>query len=167
LILDARNKHILLVNARATELTAYTRVELAGMDFERLSASPAGKATLEVIPGDADPLPLALVKRNKSQVGIMASFQRLSTQSRWILAALEPVEQVQQRKMESTRRGEILNSMKVISAAFHQTDLSSAAENMLEAVRQMTKAETAGIYLPELTGESQEIVMQRLTASGK
>ena len=166
LILDAKSKRVLLANARATELTAYTRAELSGMDFERLSVNPAPKATLDKLEADADPLPLVLVKRNKSQVGIVASFQRLSSQGRWILAALEPAEQVQRRKMEGIRRGEILGSMKVISAAFHQTDLSSAAGNMLEAARQMTKAETASIYLQELASASQEIQMQRLGVSG-
>jgi PAS domain S-box-containing protein len=166
LILESKSKRVLLANARATELTSYTRVELVGMDFERLSANPAGKTAFEKISGEPDSAPLALVKRNKSQVAIMASFQRLSTQSRWILAALEPVEQVQQRKMEGTRRGEIVNSMRVITTAFHQIDLRIAAENMLEAAMQMTKADSASIYLPDLASTSQEISMQRLTASG-
>jgi two-component system, NtrC family, sensor histidine kinase AtoS len=166
LILDAKSKRVLLANAKATELTAYTRAELAGMDFERLSANPAGKPALENISAEPDPLPLALLKRNKSQVGIVASFQRLSSQSRWILAALEPAEQVQRRKMEGARRGEIMDSMKMISTAFHQTDLSTAAGNLLEAARQMTKAGSAAIYLQEFDSASQEILMRRLIVSG-
>ena len=157
---------MLLANAKATELTAYTRAELAGMDFERLSANPAEKVALRQVSGEPDPLPLTLVKRNKSQVEIVTRFQRLSSQGRWILAALEPAEQVQRRKMEGTRRGEILDSMKVISSAFHQTNMSSAAGDMLEAARQMTKADTAAIYLQELASASQEIQMQRLIVSG-
>jgi two-component system sensor histidine kinase AtoS len=166
LILDAKSRRVLLANAMATELTAYTRAELAGMDLERLFVNPGGKTPFKQISGEPDPLPLTLVKRNKSQVEIIASFQKLSSQGRWILAALEPAEQIQRRKMEGARRGEILGSMKVISNAFHQTDLISATEYMLDAARQMTKAETAGIYLQEIASPSQEIKMQRQTVSG-
>jgi two-component system sensor histidine kinase AtoS len=166
LLLDARSRRVLLANARATELTAYTRAELAGMDFERLSANPLGQAALQKSSTEPDTLPLALLKRNKSQVGIVASFQRLSSQSRWILAALEPAEQVQRRIMEGTRRGVIIDSMKMISAAFHHTHLNDAARDMLEAARQMTKAETAAIYLQELAAAGQEILMPRLIVSG-
>jgi two-component system, NtrC family, sensor histidine kinase AtoS len=166
LILDVKSKRLLLANAKATELTAYTRAELAGMDIDRLSTNPIGRFLVEKLSGDMEPLPLTLTKRNKSQVEIMASFQRLSTQGRWILASLEPAEQVQRRILEGNRRGEILMSMKIISSAFHQTDLSSAADNMLEAARHMTKAETAGIYLQELASASQDIQMQRLIFSG-
>lgn len=46
-ILDAKSKRLLLANAKATELTAYTRAELAGMDFERLFSNPAGRFSVE------------------------------------------------------------------------------------------------------------------------
>ncbi len=166
LLLDARSKRVVLANARATELTAYTRAELAGMDFERLSANPTSQAALQKSTTEADTLPLALLKRNKSQVEIVASFQKLSSQSRWILASLEPAEQVQRRMMESTRRGEVIDSMKMISAAIHQPHLNSAAQDMVEAARQMTKADTAALYLQELAGTGQEILMPRLIVSG-
>jgi two-component system sensor histidine kinase AtoS len=106
------------------------------------------------------------LKRNNSQVGIVASFQKLSSHSRWILAALEPAEQVQRRILEGARRGEIIDSMKMISAAFHHAHLGDAAHDMLEAARQMTKAETAAIYLQELASAGQEILMPRLIVSG-
>jgi PAS domain S-box-containing protein len=164
-LVDGKNKRILLANFKATELTAYTRSELGGMDFTQLFSGLEREALWDK-ENDGAPFQLTLTQRNKSRVDVHVFLHNLATQGHWILFTLEPSWLVTKREAQQRRRTGLLESMKVISHSLHQIELNDALETMLRAEQELSGATILGIYLQNLIPGKQDVEMVRLAYIG-
>ncbi len=160
LVLDARSKRILLANSRAMEVTAFTRAELGGMEFAHLFTGVTNGIAWETTAGETAPVQLTLVKRSKVTLEVMVYLQRLTAQSRWVSAILEPAEMVLQRLSAEKQRAEAREGMRSIANALRQSNLEAALEQTLHAARQLIQADATAIYLQVMSSGDQEIRME-------
>ena len=100
LLLDRRSKRVVLANVNATELTTFTRAELAGMQCETLFADGGSCFFEGVEAGGPLAEPLTLIKRNQSTIEVQVTATNLSSQGKWLLLTLEPSNLIQQRHAE-------------------------------------------------------------------
>lgn len=147
-IVDVQSQRILFANGKATELTAFTRVELTQMTAKGLFPT-LDKHTF-----------LALVKRNEVTLtiinrrsGVVAEVQLspsiLGQQEKWVLLALEPVESLEQRDSEQRRQECILDAYYALAQSFHQTGLQEALDTALQAGSLLTNASLMAVYQAE------------------
>ena len=90
LLVDRRSKRVVLANVKATELTAFTRAELAEMQCKTLFADGGSSFFEGVETGGPSAEPLTLIKRNKSTIEVQVTGTNLSPQGKWLLLILEP-----------------------------------------------------------------------------
>lgn len=166
LLVEARNRRILLANARATELTAFTRAELSEMAFAALIEKLDEHAFWETPTGEPFPSPLTLRKRNKARVEVQATRLDLTPQGKWSVITLEEMHVVQQREAVQHRRAEMIATMRTISQALGQSDLDTALRLMLQAGAEITYAEVLGVYLQNLALEGQDFEIVRYAQFG-
>jgi PAS domain S-box-containing protein len=166
LVVDQKSKRILLSNAKASELTAYTRNELVGMEFATIFTGLQPSEIWDYIAIDTPSLPLMLSKRNRSELEVQVSQVNLSSQNKWVVITLEPVLHLQQREAERKRREDTLQSMKTINHALHQTDLNIALELMLQAAQQLSGAHVSSIYLQDVASGKEDIQVVQTISSG-
>ena len=166
LIVDHKNKRILLSNAKASEITTYTRSELAGMEFAKLFTGAEYTDLWDLISTEALSPTLLLSRRNKSTLEVQVSLKNLLSQNKWMVITLEPVIHLQQREAERKRREETMQSMKTINHALHQTNLNSALELMLNATQQMSGAQVLSIYLQDVATGKDEIQIVQTVSVG-
>jgi two-component system sensor histidine kinase AtoS len=157
LLVEARNRRILLANALATELSAYTRAELSGMAFTGLIDNLDEAVFWEMPAGQPTPSTLTLRQRNGAKVEVQATRLDLSPRGKWAIIALEKMRVVEQRQAQQRRRAEMMLSMQTISQALMQPDLGHAIHLMLQAGSEITGAEIMGVYLQDLTAEGQNV----------
>jgi len=145
LLVESRQKRILLANAKATELTTYTRDELSRMKFPMLFVNMDDRGYWRRQPNEV-PWILTLVKRNKSQVEVQVSHNEIQSLADWMLVSLEPVSQIAQREVEQRRQEELWNCLHTLSVASQQDDLDSALSMILQASTVLTGASVLAIY---------------------
>lgn len=152
LLVDNQSQSIALANAKAAELTAYTRAELAGMRLALLFASPDDAASWEHPDDSSAPLGLTLVRRNRNRLAVQAKRVDFNNGGRWSLLTLEPEEEVRRLETKKQRRKKMIASMESLSQAFSQPVLEDALEHMLHAVKEITGASVVSVYLQQLQG---------------
>lgn len=166
LLIDLNNGNILLGNSRATELTAFTKVELSNMEFSsllsELDQTPASH--LDLYPDETRSL--SLIKRSKQTIEVRALRQDLSRKARWCLVTLETVTDLNKREVERQRRADLLESMQIISQAVKQMDLHSSLDLFLSASHKMTGAESLCIYLHDLEIDGRDFQLSRTACQG-
>ncbi len=166
LLVEARNRRILLANAPATELSAYTRAELSGMPFTGL-IEKLDEATFWGAPaGQPASSTLTLRKRNGARVEVQATRLDLSLRGKWWIIKLEEMRIVEQRQALQRRRAEMMLSMQTISQALMQPDMSLALRFMLQAGTEITGAEIMSVYLQDLAAADQNVELVRYAYLG-
>ncbi len=154
LLVDISQQRIFLANTRASELSAYTRNELANLPIHELFAGrilPAGWQD-----NYPDDLQLTLVRRNKSSLDVQVRFQEVPSTSRWLLVTLEPSFDVQKRQAVLQRQITLLEDFSTLSQASQMPDLSSALELILEKGQALSGAPIMAIY--QADGQSLELL---------
>jgi len=166
LLVERRTHRILVANTQASELTAFTHAEFAGMSLTSI-IERAGEPDLWATPsGQPFPAPLLIRKRNGTKVEVQASRHDLASQAKWSLVSFEEIQKILSRLARDQRRAEMLSSMETISQALSQPDLDSALKLALQAGKEITRADIVGIYLPNLGGGSQNIELVQTVCLG-
>ncbi|MGD9092910.1 MAG: ATP-binding protein [Anaerolineales bacterium] len=166
LLVDRRSKRIVLANAKATELTTFTRSEFADMQCSTLFADSGFNVLEDFETGELSSKPLNLVKRNKAPIKVLVTGTNLSPQSNWLLLTLEPSKLIQQRRAEQQRRNELFSSMQTMSEALHQRELDPALDLFLQAAQRMTAASNLIIYLQSVTDDGRDIEVRQIAHLG-
>lgn len=166
LLVDRHSKHIVLANVKATELTTFTRAELAEMQFDILFKG-GGSSFLESV-DLSEPFveTRTIIKRNKSTIEVQVTGTNLSTPGKWLLLTFEPTALINQRNVEQQRRSELLASMTTLSKALHQSELDQALELFLQAIQKMTAASVLIIYMQSLAEDEKDIEIRQLIRYG-
>jgi len=155
LLVERRTGRILLANTQASELTAFTRVEFAGMPLTNVIDGTGETDPWASPSGQPFPTPLRLKKRNGTKVEVQTTRIDLVPRSKWSLIAFEEIAKIQSRLAREQRRADMLVSMQTISQALSQPDLDSALKLVLQAGREITRSDIASVYLPQLGADGQ------------
>lgn len=163
-IVNNSNNHILLANTKATELTAYTRSELAEVDYRSL---------FQVIkldtPEDGDqseplknPSPVELLKRGGSKSVVQVSFIPLGENNRFTLITFELDEQLRMLREEEERYHSLWDHLNQLSRVVVSTDLEKSLPMLLQVGLELTGSSTICIYQMSGNGPS----LQRIISAG-
>ncbi len=166
LLVESRNRRILLANSQATELTAYTRGELSGMAFSKLIDQPNKHPFWESPSGQPFPTALTLLRRNGAKVSVQVTRHELAAQSKWAIIQLEESHVIEQRQSQQRRQSGMIQSMVTISQAIGLPDLSEAITMILEASHEITGCDNIGVYLQEMATKGQGFEMVRYAQHG-
>ncbi len=156
LLIDLRDRSIVLANTKASEFTAYTRAELAGLPLTSLF-NEVDKLTQ----GERDENTLTLRTRYQTMVETRVLRYKLGECSQWELILLEDHCLVQQRQAEHQRQVELLQSLGTIGLALSQDNLEQALEMILEAAQKISGAVILSVYLYDLETQRQAPQMVR------
>jgi two-component system, NtrC family, sensor histidine kinase AtoS len=147
LLVDLQLSRVLLANAQAAALTAFTRAELAALDLEALLPGvgqlPRQTGTLNADGG----LPASMRLRNGSELQVLVNLVRLDPLGTWALASLEPAADYQYREASRQRQVQRLADLKTLVQAAHKSDLGIAIQSALHAGSRLTGAQLLAIYL--------------------
>ena len=147
LLLDLRARRVLLANAAATALTAYTRAELTSRDLASLLPCFADGSLAPGSQGGAEPIQAALFARNGNNLDVLLTLFGLDKPGNWALATMEPLAVYQRIKAERQRQARRWEDLQGLAQAVQETDEAVAMETALEAGRRMTGTSLLAVYL--------------------
>ena len=144
LLVDLRENRIVLANSRATELTAFTRSELNGLDLTVLLPSFESKMVKIESTGKSWDLPL--IRHGGTKIDIQFSPTVLDSQKRLVAIYLLPVTLREQRRIERQRQSDRWQALNDHVSAFQQPELNQALNLGLNAASNFTGAPVLAIY---------------------
>lgn len=155
LLVNTRNKRIVLANSGAVELSAYTRAELQGMEFKLLFSGLGETSSWHKFMEEASDRELELVCRNKSRLVVQTKIAEFSPRSKWALVTLTPLSLIQQREAATHRVDQHLESLRILASAHQKPDLQSCLEQVIQAGLALTGATCLFIY--QADGENPDL----------
>ncbi|MFN2212342.1 MAG: ATP-binding protein [Anaerolineales bacterium] len=159
LLLDLEKKNIVLANAMATELTAFTRSELVKSDLDQLL--PFLQNHIQGIYFSSKPESYidTISTRQGGGIEVRVQIAALDQERTWGLLTCEPASLREQAAAEHKRRSNRLSDLQTLVASSQQKDSERALQLALEAGHQLTGADTLAIYLvnPEKPGLERRI----------
>jgi PAS domain S-box-containing protein len=144
-LIDARENRILLANSRTTELTAFTRVELNGLDLAILLPSIESETTWKTA-GIGQNWDLPLIRHNGTKIDLQVSPVFLDPQKRLAVVTLLPVAIREQRQVEQQRHVQHWQAIQDLIQAAQQPDISEALKKTLQAGCAFTGAPLLTLY---------------------
>jgi PAS domain S-box-containing protein len=163
LLLDISKKCILLGNARAAELTSYTRVELSGMPLHSLfSPTNEGSIPLFIKAHAGQECELELVKRSGGKISVKALPTHLNPNSNLHLLSLELTSQRQIRQFEQECQDKVWEVWPILSNAYLKADMDEVMALILEAGQELTGGTCMCIYQVD----SRQPILQRTAHLG-
>jgi PAS domain S-box-containing protein len=147
LLVDFQRQRIVMTNARATELTAFTRAELAQKSLNDLL--PA--LTSENLPKDLIGSPLSLFANLATHHGasleVFVNLSRLDQQGNWGWISIEPAAVHYQQQAETERQKQRQEDLLALALAFQESDASLAVQSALSVAQRLTGAPFLTVYL--------------------
>jgi two-component system, NtrC family, sensor histidine kinase AtoS len=152
LLVDWNDYRITLANALATELTAYMRSELVGMEITAILSSDDPDVSIkealqtsslyEVQPN------FHITMRSGAKVRVKVA-GLLDAYGKWILISLETEKQREQKNVEEQRALNLWQHLGNLSDALRKNDLKQALTSILETACLTLSADCAAIYQAE------------------
>ncbi|MBW8012699.1 MAG: PAS domain-containing protein [Chloroflexi bacterium] len=149
MLVDVKNHNIHLANTKATELTAFTRVELTKLGLESLfpDFSDSNSNGLLNIPRGS--WELTLVDRNGAEISTLVTFSSLGTDGQWGLVIIEPASQVQQKELERERQIHLWDTLLNLSAAPQKQSFAESIAHIIKTGQRLTGVDMIAIYTPD------------------
>ncbi len=145
ILVDTRENRVLLANTRTTELTAYTRVELNGLDLAVLIPTIINEIPWkEISSGQHRDLPLIRHSGMKTDVQVTPTF--LDSQKRLAVISLVPVLAREQHQAEQQRFQQRWQALQSLVESSHQPDIHLALKQVLQAGSSLTGASILALY---------------------
>ena len=147
-IVNNSNNRIYLANTKATELTAYTRSELAEVDYRSLFQVIKSDSSEEDEGGEENkvPSPLELLKRGGSKSIVQISYNPLGENNKFTLVTFELDEQFRLHKQEEERYRSLWDHLNQLSKAVLLTDLEKSLTSILKVGSDLIGASTMLLY---------------------
>ena len=163
-IVNNTNNHILLANTKATELTAFTRSELAEVDYRSLFQvikldPPDNSQQLDPL---INPSPVELLKRGGSKSIVQVSFTPLGENNKFTLITFELDEQLRMLREEEERYLSLWDHLNQLTKAVISTDLENSLPMILDVGLELTGTSMLCIYQMSDQGPS----LQRMASAG-
>jgi PAS domain S-box-containing protein len=149
MLLDLDKKRIVLANAKATELTAFTRNELISLDIEHLL--PFLSNHIQDLSNTSEPEVYfdTLASRQGSTIEVRVELASLQQDGNWGLVICEPADQREKVAAEQWRQSERLSDLEKLACSMQETDSEHALELALHAGRDLTGADSIALFLVE------------------
>jgi PAS domain S-box-containing protein len=163
-IVNNINSRIYLANTKATELTAYTRSELAEVDYRSLfqlikAEAPQENEQIEEV---KNPSPVELIKRGGSKSAVQVTFSPLGENNKYSLITFELDEQFRLHREEEERYHSLWDHLNQLSIALLSPDLEKSLALILQAGLDLTGSSLLCIYQVS----SQNPSLQRIAMAG-
>ncbi len=163
-IVNNSNNHILLANTKATELTAYTRSELAEVDYRNLfqviKADASG--TGEVTEPANNPAPVELLKRGGSKSLVQVTFNPLGENNKFTLITFELDEQLRMLRQEEEMYHSLWDHLNQLSQAVLSTGLDKSLPMILQVGLELMGTSSLCIY--QMSGQGPSL--ERIATAG-
>jgi two-component system sensor histidine kinase AtoS len=149
ILLDLRSNRILLANAKATLVTAYTRAELTQITIDQLIPE------YEALENQSDQEPgtisytAPVEVRDGNSLEVLINQTRLGSNEDWAFITFLPVASLQQQQAAIARTEQLVNHILALVQAMQAPDFTEAAQAALEAGHLMTGAEFLCLYLAD------------------
>ena len=147
LLIDLESRRILLANAKATELTAFTRAELTELGLETLFPGALVDSFLKDSAGGNFTTKSMIITHNGTRLEVYATLTRLSRTSHWALASLEPVSSLQQQMAERQRQDVRLRDLYALAVSSHEEETDRAIGAAFQSAANLTGAALIALYL--------------------
>lgn len=153
-LLDIEKRQILLANAKAIELSAFTRNELIAKNLEDLLPFLPNHLQEFSQTTKPDPYIDTLTTHSGSGVEVRVHLAGLDAGGVWGLITLEPTVDRDSRLAEKRRRHLRLKDLNVLASTIQETDIQLALQSALETGHHLTGADILVLYLvdPEKPG---------------
>jgi two-component system, NtrC family, sensor histidine kinase AtoS len=156
LLLDVQENLILLSNARASEITAFTRAELSRLDPEVLFPRLGPKNIKGYLDNKDNFLSTSIRTHNGSEIGVDIEIIHLDNEEKWILIIMIPSSRRQHQAEGIRRREEQFMNMLLLIQSMQELNINQAIRNALNAGIKLTGGEILAFYIvdpnkPELT----------------
>ena len=154
LLIDLKQRIVVLGNSKATELTAYTRAELAGIQIQNLIVPLEGeeKDLWDTLKNTDQEHRLDILRRGGSRTASIARVSCLNPSKNFFLMTLQTVAVFEQQQQARERQGQLWDTMRSLASASFQPDLQDSFLTILEACRNLTGAVFQSIY--QMRGDS-------------
>mgnify|MGYP001153476422 CR=1 FL=1 len=164
LLIDQDNEKVLCANAKAAELSGYSRSELGELKLTSLVPSWHEETQSQNVQEEPENLTIEdffewdtqehesrysiknLVKRNGEQVLTRIHIEELNASQGRALATIESEKSHQLQQIKSQQRLEFWSQLIALGSATHQTDLKHALQSALEASQALTGAGILSVY---------------------
>jgi two-component system sensor histidine kinase AtoS len=149
LLIDLQLNRILLANAKATELTAFTRAEFADMDLSAFFPH-LRHVDFSLEPDQVEKAFAAnCLAHNGNQLEVIITLYPLNAPGSWLLASIEPAVIHELQQSERQRHSQRLEDLQALAQACQEQNLDRALETALESGHKLTGASHLAIYLYE------------------
>lgn len=169
-LINNSNNRIVLANSKATELTAYTRSELAEVDYRSLfqvikaEATESSLTTEQNDLGDTAkyPSPVELIKRGGSKSIVQVTFSPLGENNKYSLITFELDEQFRLHREEEERYHSLWEHLNRLSKSLLLADLEPSLGLFLQTGLELTGSSFLCIY----QANSQSPSLKRIALAG-
>jgi hypothetical protein len=144
-LVDTRENRILLANSRTTELTAFTRSELTGLDLATLLPTLEKEILWKGV-GLNQSWDLPLVRHGGTKTDVQLSPTFLDPQKRLAVINLLPVAYREQHQAEQQRQLQRWQALQNLVQASQQSDINVALGQALQAGSALTGATILALY---------------------
>ena len=147
MLLDVQKQRILLANARAAELTLFTREELVQIDIPRLipGVFPRNFPTDKSLTNESIPAPIST--RNGGKLDVLINLNWLGDSRNWILVTFDPAEIARLQMAERQRQAQRLQDLKALVNAIQIKQPSEATKAVFQVGQRLTGASILALYL--------------------
>jgi PAS domain S-box-containing protein len=147
LLLDLEKRRVLLTNAKATELTAFTRDELINKDLVDLL--PFLSNHIQEFSQSSKPETYidTLATRSSSNIEVRVNLTGLDQDCTWGLVTIEPAADREVRLAQKRRARSRLGDIKALVSAAKHTESQFALRTTLETGHHLTGADILALYL--------------------
>jgi two-component system sensor histidine kinase AtoS len=149
LLVDAQSRHLLQANTHATELTHYTRAELANQPLSLLFPGWSFDQNPDATPAEADEpaqFTLKLAQHNGNLQAVHCTIQYLPPKNRWLLVIIELESLYLKRQVEIRSQDRFWENLQKLINAPQLTSLDEALKEALRSAKHLTQATVLAIY---------------------
>lgn len=147
LLLDLEKHRIVLANAMATELTAFTRAELIDANLDQLLPFLSNHIQEIYSSSKPDAYIDTIATRQGAEIEVRVQVVALDEDGSWGLLTCEPSRLREQAAAEKKRRTDRLTDIYTLLRSNQESNIERALQLALEAGHQLTGADTLAIYL--------------------
>lgn len=150
LVANGRSGHVLFANAQATQLTAFTRRELAELEIRTLLPQYplSGDTGAHEPPASVQ----TLVTRSSRSLQVKVKTEKIGGQEHWVaIVLLPPTEEEGNTEALNQQRWE---AMHMLANALQQEEVTSSYRHILQAGALLIGTNYLAIYLPSKGGDA-------------
>lgn len=149
LLLDFGANKILLANAEATELTAFTRSELVNQKIDDLLPGFTEEVQNSKDGSVQNQITTKILKRNKSNEEVLVTITFLDEVGSCVVATIDQISLIQGKRSEVDRLESRLSNMLSLSQTTQGPNIQNALNQTLAIGRELTGASIQALYLAD------------------